>query len=64
VCPPAQVQDSGARTQDQAWWQNDVIYEIYTRSFADSHDDGVGDLKDLGDAIWIPTLQGERSWWC
>ncbi len=46
------------------WWQNAVFYEIYPRSFADSNNDGVGDLKgiaskldylkDLGvDAIWI-----------
>jgi alpha-glucosidase len=47
-----------------SWWQNAVFYEIYPRSFADSNNDGVGDLngitskldylKDLGiDAIWI-----------
>jgi alpha-glucosidase len=46
------------------WWQNAVFYEIYPRSFADSNNDGIGDLngitskldylKDLGvDAIWI-----------
>ena len=46
------------------WWQHAVFYEIYPRSFADSNNDGVGDLngiaskldylKKLGvDAIWI-----------
>jgi alpha-glucosidase len=46
------------------WWRHAVFYEIYPRSFADSNNDGVGDLKgitskldylqDLGvDAIWI-----------
>jgi len=46
------------------WWQHAVFYEIYPRSFADSNNDGVGDLsgitsklgylQDLGvDAIWI-----------
>ncbi len=46
------------------WWQNAVFYEIYPRSFADSNNDGIGDLNgitskmsylhDLGvDAIWI-----------
>jgi len=46
------------------WWQGAVIYEIYPRSFADSNNDGIGDLKgiiqkldylhDLGiDAIWL-----------
>ena len=46
------------------WWQHAVFYEIYPRSFADSNNDGVGDLngiasklaylQELGvDAIWI-----------
>jgi alpha-glucosidase len=46
------------------WWQNAVFYEIYPRSFADSNNDGIGDLNgitskldylhDLGvTAIWI-----------
>ncbi len=46
------------------WWQNAVFYEIYPRSFADTNNNGIGDLngitekldylKDLGvDAIWI-----------
>jgi alpha-glucosidase len=46
------------------WWQHSVFYEIYPRSFADSNNDGVGDLngisskmsylQELGvDAIWI-----------
>src|ERR1700733_12802370 len=58
---------TASRTLDaegHAWWQHAVFYEIYPRSFADSNNDGVGDLKgitskldylkDLGvDAIWI-----------
>ena len=58
---------TGARAVDaegHQWWQHAVFYEIYPRSFADSNNDGVGDLKgiaskldylkDLGvDAIWI-----------
>lgn len=48
----------------RGWWHGAVFYEIYVRSFADSNDDGIGDLpgitarldyvKDLGaDAIWL-----------
>ena len=58
---------SQAKTVDaegHQWWQNAVFYEIYPRSFADSNNDGIGDLngitskldylKELGvDAIWI-----------
>src|SRR5258706_8055705 len=46
------------------WWKRAVFYELYPRSFADSNNDGIGDLngitskmgylRDLGvDAIWI-----------
>ncbi len=46
------------------WWQHAVFYEIYPRSFADTNNNGIGDLngitekldylRDLGiDAIWI-----------
>jgi alpha-glucosidase len=46
------------------WWKHAVFYEIYPRSFADSNDDGIGDingitskldyLQSLGvDALWI-----------
>ena len=48
----------------QSWWRGAVFYEIYVRSFADSNDDGIGDLpgitsrldyvKRLGvDAVWL-----------
>lgn len=29
----------------RSWWQNDVMYRIHVRSFYDSNDDGIGDLK-------------------
>ncbi len=57
-------QSSSSPANDHDWWKHAVFYEIYPRSFADSNNDGVGDLrgiaskmdylKDLGvDAIWI-----------
>jgi alpha-glucosidase len=61
---PAQTAANAVDAEGHQWWQHAVFYELYPRSFADSNNDGVGDLKgitskldylrDLGvDAIWI-----------
>jgi len=58
------AQTSAVDGEGHQWWQHAVFYEIYPRSFADSNNNGIGDLngitstldylRDLGvDAIWI-----------
>jgi alpha-glucosidase len=60
----ASAQNSPVDSEGHQWWQHAVFYELYPRSFADSNNDGLGDLngitskldylKQLGvDAIWI-----------
>src|ERR1039458_3255314 len=62
LCAAAQAKPVEA--EGHPWWQHAVFYEIYPRSFADSNNDGIGDLNgisskmsylhELGvDAIWI-----------
>jgi len=64
VLPKAKAQVKPVDAEGHEWWQHAVFYEIYPRSFADSNNDGVGDLdgiaskldylKNLGvDAVWI-----------
>ncbi len=64
MLPNAIAQTKKVDAEGHEWWQHAVFYEIYPRSFADSNNDGIGDLngiaskldylKDLGvDAIWI-----------
>ena len=49
---------------ERIWWKEAVGYQIYPRSFKDSNNDGIGDirgiiskldyLKELGiDVIWL-----------
>ncbi len=58
------AQPKSVDAEGHQWWQHAVFYEIYPRSFADSNNDGIGDLKgitakldylnELGvDAIWL-----------
>jgi alpha-glucosidase len=64
VCLHCNRRSRSTDAEGHEWWQHAVFYEIYPRSFADSNNDGIGDLKgitskldylrDLGvDAIWL-----------
>ncbi|WP_010285514.1 glycoside hydrolase family 13 protein [Bacillus timonensis] len=52
---------------ERTWWKESVVYQIYPRSFMDSNNDGIGDLKgitskldylkELGiDVIWLSPI--------
>ena len=30
---------------EEHWWQYSTVYQIYPRSFQDTNNDGIGDLK-------------------
>ncbi|MDX6410019.1 MAG: trehalose-6-phosphate hydrolase [Gaiellaceae bacterium] len=59
----------------QPWWAGGVLYQAYPRSFADSNDDGIGDLAGLRgrldylhwlgvDGIWLnPTFPSPNRDW-
>lgn len=49
------------------WWKHAVVYEVYPRSFADSNNDGIGDIDGItahldyvqalgADAIWMTPM--------
>lgn len=68
---PAEAQKKSS-TMDKKWWKEAVVYQIYPRSFKDSDDDGVGDLKgiiskldyikSLGiDVVWLNPIYGSPN---
>lgn len=66
--------DLKSNTQDSvSWWNDDVFYEVFVRSFYDSGLDGIGDLqgligkldylKSLGvDALWLMPIMPSPSY--
>jgi alpha-glucosidase len=47
----AQAKAGTVDREGHQWWQHAVFYEIYPRSFADSNNDGVGDLKGIASKL-------------
>lgn len=57
----------GVDAEGHQWWQHAVFYELYPRSFADSNNDGIGDLNGIDskldylhwlgvDAVWLTPM--------
>lgn len=45
------------------WWRGATIYQIYPRSFKDSNNDGIGDLKGITEKIeYIASLGVDAIW--
>jgi len=61
------AQTTAVDAEGYPWWKHAVFYEIYPRSFADSNNDGIGDIPGITskldylhwlgvDAIWIAPM--------
>ncbi len=49
--------------QGTEWWRGAVIYQIYPRSFQDSNDDGIGDLRGILSRLdYVATLGADAVW--
>jgi alpha-glucosidase len=64
VCSPfCFAQGKPVDAESHQWWQHAVFYEIYPRSFADSNNDGVGDLKGIESKLGYLQKLGVNAIW-
>eukprot|EP00117_Sycon_ciliatum_P000560 scpid41083/ scgid6578/ Neutral and basic amino acid transport protein rBAT; B(0,+)-type amino acid transport protein; D2h len=46
-----------------AWWQRNIIYQVYPRSLQDSNNDGIGDLRGISSRVDYLRDLGIRTVW-
>lgn len=52
-----------AQDSTRVWWKETTIYQIYPRSFADSNNDGIGDLRGIINKLdYLNNLGVETIW--
>ena len=50
---------------DKKWWQDEVVYQIYPKSFKDTNNDGFGDIKGITEKLpYIHSLGATMIWIC
>lgn len=49
--------------EQQAWWKECVVYQIYPRSFKDSNGDGIGDIRGIIEKLDYLKLLGVDVLW-
>lgn len=49
----------------EQWWQEEVVYQIYPKSFYDSNQDGIGDLRGITEKLdYLENLGITMLWIC
>jgi alpha-glucosidase len=60
---PKHVAKKPTISSEIKWWQKEIVYQIYPRSFQDSNDDGIGDLKGIQSRLdYIESLGIKAIW--
>ncbi|MGX7149412.1 alpha-glucosidase [Enterococcus ureasiticus] len=51
--------------KDKKWWEKEVIYQIYPKSFKDSNNDGIGDIQGIQEKLpYLKELGITTIWIC
>lgn len=49
----------------RTWWQKEVVYQIYPKSFYDSNNDGIGDIRGITEKLgYLKKLGVTMLWIC
>ena len=48
---------------DNNWWRQAVVYQVYPRTFLDSNNDGMGDLKGITSKVGYLSKLGVDAIW-
>ena len=55
----------GEQKMEKLWWQEEVVYQIYPKSFQDSNQDGIGDIKGITNRLdYLQNLGVTMLWIC
>lgn len=50
---------------ERKWWQEEIVYQIYPKSFCDSNQDGIGDLNGIRKKLkYLKELNVTMLWIC
>ncbi|MEC6748810.1 alpha-glucosidase [Marinilactibacillus sp. XAAS-LB27] len=53
------------KTYSKTWWKEEVVYQIYPKSFYDTNDDGIGDIKGITEKLdYLNSLGITMIWIC
>ena len=51
--------------ENKKWWKEAIGYQIYPRSFLDTNNDGIGDIRGIINKLdYLKDLGMERIWSC
>lgn len=59
------IKMKGNNDMEKKWWQNEVVYQIYPKSFYDSNNDGIGDIPGIIEKLdYLKQLGITMIWLC